>query len=225
MKIWSVQHWFSLPPEPSPSNHMVLYLLCQHSPNPTCRQTVGRSIERAILIMRMRWTVISLNFCIQPPWLESWASFIFAHAMRWNVRVGQWVTTSALPYNMKHDNEIYTLTSFFLCEQVIGFIAQIFTILVSIPMVKIVTKVPGVHSFLEVDWLHFIETIMFWASTHVQCMSFRQAVLSVENGKSLPASSEIICCFFSIYYVGCFTSQNNSPLRRAHRVTRPWSEH
>lgn len=31
---------------------------------------------------------------------------------------------------------------------------------------------------------------MFWASIHVQCMSFRQAVLSVEDGKSLPASSK-----------------------------------
>ncbi|KAL7441333.1 hypothetical protein ACHAXH_005791, partial [Discostella pseudostelligera] len=71
---------------------------------------------------------------------------------------------------------------------VAGFLAQIFTILVSIPMVAIAIKAQGIHSYLEVDWLHFIESIMFWASIHVQCMSFRQAVLSVENGKSLPES-------------------------------------
>lgn len=57
-------------------------------------------------------------------------------------------------------------------------------------MVSIATKAQGIRSYLEVDWLHFIETIMFWASIHVQCMSFRQAVLSVEDGKSLPASSK-----------------------------------
>ena len=69
-----------------------------------------------------------------------------------------------------------------------GFIAQIATVIISIPMITIAKNAPGIQSFLEVDWLHFIEAIMFWASIHVQCMSFRQAVLSVENNKSLPVS-------------------------------------
>lgn len=77
-------------------------------------------------------------------------------------------------------------------QQTAGFIAQIFSTIVSIPMVTIATKAPGIHSFLEVDWLHFIEAVMLWSSIHVQCMSFRQAVLSVEKGKPLPASFQSI---------------------------------
>lgn len=95
------------------------------------------------------------------------------------------------------DNEVTPLPSLLpvrqnYWKQVAGFLAQIFTILVSIPMVAIATKAQGIHSYLEVDWLHFIESIMFWASIHVQCVSFRQAVLSVENGNSLPVRSESI---------------------------------
>jgi hypothetical protein len=74
---------------------------------------------------------------------------------------------------------------------VAGFIAQIATVIIAIPMISVAKNAPGVQSFLEVDWLHFIETIMFWASIHVQCMSFRQAVLSVENNKSLPVSDYV----------------------------------
>jgi hypothetical protein len=44
-----------------------------------------------------------------------------------------------------------------------------------------------IHSILQVDWLHFIESVLFWASIHVQCMSFREAVEAVERGEpSLP---------------------------------------
>ena len=53
-------------------------------------------------------------------------------------------------------------------------------------MVSLVKNTPGVGSFLEVDWLHFTEVFLFWASIHVQAMAFRQAVLSVENGDTLP---------------------------------------
>jgi hypothetical protein len=74
---------------------------------------------------------------------------------------------------------------------VAGFIAQIATVIIAIPMISVAKNAPGVQFFLEVDWLHFIETIMFWASIHVQCMSFRQAVLSVENNKSLPVSDYV----------------------------------
>ena len=70
--------------------------------------------------------------------------------------------------------------------QVAGFIAQILTVIISIPMVSLVKNTPGVGSFLEVDWLHFTEVFLFWASIHVQAMAFRQAVLSVENGDTLP---------------------------------------
>ncbi|KAL9179405.1 hypothetical protein ACHAXT_008695, partial [Thalassiosira profunda] len=70
-----------------------------------------------------------------------------------------------------------------------GYVAQIVTVLVAVPMVSIAKNADGIASFLEVDWLHFIEAVLFWASIHVQCMSFRQAVRSVENGESLPRSA------------------------------------
>ncbi|KAL3779024.1 hypothetical protein HJC23_011463 [Cyclotella cryptica] len=74
---------------------------------------------------------------------------------------------------------------------VVGYMAQILTILISIPMISIVkSSSPDIHSILQVDWLHFIETVLFWASIHVQCMSFREAVGAVERGDpSLPASA------------------------------------
>lgn len=84
-------------------------------------------------------------------------------------------------------------------------------------MISIAKKAHGIHSYLEIDWLHFIETIMFWASIHVQCMSFRQAVLSLESNKTLPVSisrsalllilnsslsNSSSLCFIFIYFVG-----------------------
>ncbi|KAL7521014.1 hypothetical protein ACHAWX_005709 [Stephanocyclus meneghinianus] len=73
----------------------------------------------------------------------------------------------------------------------VGYIAQILTILISIPMISIVkSSSPDIHSILQVDWLHFIESVLFWASIHVQCMSFREVVGNVERGEpSLPASA------------------------------------
>ncbi|KAL7463721.1 hypothetical protein ACHAXS_004079 [Conticribra weissflogii] len=71
---------------------------------------------------------------------------------------------------------------------VVGYTAQIITIILSIPMIAVAKNAPGVQSFLEVDWLHFIETFLFWASIHVQTMSFRQAVLAVERKEPLPKS-------------------------------------
>jgi len=55
-------------------------------------------------------------------------------------------------------------------------------------MISIVkSSSPDIHSILQVDWLHFIETVLFWASIHVQCMSFREAVGAVGRGEpSLP---------------------------------------
>lgn len=70
--------------------------------------------------------------------------------------------------------------------QIAGFVAQIITVLLSIPMVSLVKNTPGVNSFIEVDWLHFTEALIFWASIHVQAISFRQALFSVENGDTLP---------------------------------------
>jgi hypothetical protein len=75
---------------------------------------------------------------------------------------------------------------------VAGFIAQITTVIIAIPMISVAKNAPGVQSFLEVDWLHFIEAILFWASIHVQCISFRQAVLSIENSKSVPVSDTLL---------------------------------
>ena len=85
-----------------------------------------------------------------------------------------------------------------MCIQVAGFIAQVATIILSIPMISIVKKAPGVESFLEVDWLHFIEAIMFWASIHVQCMSFRQAVVSIENEDPLPVCKYLDKVIYSV---------------------------
>jgi hypothetical protein len=47
----------------------------------------------------------------------------------------------------------------------------------------------AIHSILQVDWLHFVESVLFWSSIHVQCMAFREAVESVENGEALPVST------------------------------------
>lgn len=56
-------------------------------------------------------------------------------------------------------------------------------------MISIVkSSSPDIRSILQVDWLHFIETFLFWASIHVQCISFRDAVGSVERGEDLPVS-------------------------------------
>ena len=71
-----------------------------------------------------------------------------------------------------------------------GVVAQIVTVLVAVPTVSIAKN--RTPSFLEVDWLHFIEAALFWASIHVQCMSFRQAVRSAENGESLPVSLDVL---------------------------------
>ncbi len=93
-------------------------------------------------------------------------------------------------------------------------------------MIQIATKAQGIHSFIEVDWLHFIETIMFWASIHVQCMSFRQAVRSGENGKSLPVKSML--GFFSTSNEVFFNSHTElyTPVsRKAHRIICQWSVH
>jgi hypothetical protein len=74
--------------------------------------------------------------------------------------------------------------------QAVGYLAQILTILLSIPMISIVkSSSPDIRSILQVDWLHFMETFLFWASIHVQCISFRDAVGSVERGDGLPVSA------------------------------------
>ena len=71
---------------------------------------------------------------------------------------------------------------------VVGFFAQIATIIISIPMISIAKRTAGVKSILEIDWLHFIETFLFWSSIHVQCMSFRQSVRAIEKHELLPVS-------------------------------------
>jgi len=87
---------------------------------------------------------------------------------------------------------------------VIGFFAQIVTIIVSIPMISISKRTAGVKSILEIDWLHFIESFMFWSSVHVQCMSFRQSVRAMETHEPLPVSfksSSLLYSYFSRYEV------------------------
>jgi hypothetical protein len=72
----------------------------------------------------------------------------------------------------------------------IGYMSQILTILISIPMISTVkSSSVDIHSILQVDWLHFVESVLFWSSIHVQCMAFREAVESVENGEALPVST------------------------------------
>jgi hypothetical protein len=85
---------------------------------------------------------------------------------------------------------IYTLRQYSASLlQAVGYLAQIFTILISIPMISIAkSSSPDIHSILQVDWLHFIESFMFWASIHVQCISFRDSVGSVEKDEKLPVS-------------------------------------
>ena len=56
-------------------------------------------------------------------------------------------------------------------------------------MIATVKSSPNIHSILQVDWLHFVETVLFWTAIHVQCISFRDAVDCVERRASLPVSA------------------------------------
>ncbi len=61
-------------------------------------------------------------------------------------------------------------------------------------MISIAKNAQDINSFLEIDWLHFVEAALFWASIHVQCMSFRQSVRAIERNDMLPVSLDFFSC-------------------------------
>ncbi len=142
---------------------------------------------------------------ILPPWSVRSENFIFVQEKKWNAPVERCVVSffsfsSILYHVISNFPPVACLRANFILKsfdfrindikinQVVGYTAQIITIILSIPMIAVAKNAPGVQSFLEVDWLHFIETFLFWASIHVQTMSFRQAVLAVERKEPFPVS-------------------------------------
>lgn len=98
-------------------------------------------------------------------------------------------------------NYLWTRRDLTLCPRgvAVGSIAQTVAILLAIPLVAVTKKLTeGKIPFIAVDWLHGIEQLLMAVPNHVMAISWRQAVLSYEDGKPLTVSELFI---YVNYYI------------------------